>query len=161
MWFFWATMPSGGSGTITIDGDGTQDAAGWFVVEWSGADTTAPIVQNKCGTGSGTALSATFDNAYASSDNRPYAYARFHGVARTLTEDAGWVDMPNTYNLGGVEAGTFAGIWQDNTSDTSPSMVGSGAAAQWQLYAIEIKAAPANVSDIFMGNGLASGGFLD
>jgi hypothetical protein len=158
VWLWWA-VPNAGSSTLSFDTSGTQNSAGWFASEWTGADTSSPIVQFKCANGSSTAIAATFDSAYASSNNRPYAWARTHIVAGTLTEEAGWTDMPNSYNNGGTENGVYAGIWRNDTSDTSPSLTGS-ASAIWSIGAIEIKAASSG-SGICMGCGMSSGGFMN
>jgi hypothetical protein len=141
-WIF-RTVPSGDqTGQVTItSGSGSLDECAWFPVEWTGADVSSgganAIVQSKGSSAStGTTVTATLVSAYASANNRPWAWAHAVNGVFSFSTEAGWTALPASSSR---SSGTSAGAWRNDTADTSYTAT-FGTNHYLSLAIVEIKA---------------------
>ena len=129
--------PSAGAITITPSAS-TQTGCAWVVQQWTGVDTTTPVVQSAVNSGTGTSLSATL-SAFGSANNATAA-----GGANDAAGSGAWTAGTGFTLLGNPAAMAtpsvrIAGEYQ-LANDTTPNLTNS-TSTTWGFIAAEMKAA--------------------
>jgi len=141
-----SASPSAGVITLTPSA-ATQTGVLWVVQQWTGVDTTSPVVQSNAGSGTGTTLSTTL-SAFASAANATAA-----GGGNDAAGSGTWTAGTNFTLLGNPSAMStpstrIAGEYQ-LANDTSPDLTNS-TSTTWGFIAAELRAATATPPDPFV-----------
>ena len=152
--YSWAAVggsPGSGALTLTLTGNTPATACGWTVIEITGADNTAPIVQavkspaTDGGDSAATSGSITLASA-GHADNRPFA---IFGVRanEAHTPRANWTELSDT--PGASPSTGLSTQWRSDAFETTASASWSSS-ARWGGIALEVKASvggpPQNVN---------------
>lgn len=135
------TAPAGaspGSGTITFthSANGATQSGTWDVIEVTGADAAAPVVQAVTANGTSTAPTVNFAAA-GSADNRMFAFIASNSNP-TTTPRTNWTEL--TDHGESSPSCTQELQWRSDATDT----VADGTlslSASWGIVGLEIKAA--------------------
>ena len=143
-----SSSPSASAITLTPS-SATQTGCSWVVQQWTGVDTTTPVVQSNSGSGTSTTMSTTL-SAFASGNNATAAgYAQDGSV--TFTAGTNFTQLGNT----SVATPTvrLAGAYylgQDTTPDAT-----STASSTYGFIAAELNAAATTLTLNASGSELA------
>jgi len=137
-----SASPGGGVVTLTPSA-ATQTGVMWVVQQWTGVDTTTPVVQSAKNSGTGTTLSTTLA-AFASANNATAA-----GGANDAAGSGTWTAGTSFTLLGypaamATPSARIAGEYQ-LANDTTPELTNT-ASTTWGFIAAEMKAAAASPS---------------
>lgn len=137
---------SPGSGALTLTwtgGDATSTGLGWFVIQVTGHNTAAPIVQFKLAGGDGSssaAPSGTLTNAIGAAGNRVMSFVS-HRISEVTNPRASWTELGD--HNGTVPATGIECQWRnDGTNETTFSAT-YATSARYIFHAIEIAIASA------------------
>jgi len=130
------------TGAISINPADSVTGCLWKVVEWTGQDTTTPVVQSVTNRADNSTAVSVSLAAFGSANNGTFLVGAWNAAVRTWANEGGsWTNV-STQVSGTTPANALQASWLAG-NDASPSATLSGGSPEWGAVALEIAAAAA------------------